>query len=460
LNITTTPSINAIGIDGAINNPADTSGANVEVVLDIQIILGIVPKATINVYFAPNSFQGFYNAIKQAIIDKCNIISISWGAPEVYWTSETLNSFNALFQSAVTKNISIIAAAGDNGSSDGAPGSNVDFPSSSPYVLACGGTSLTASTNSITNEKVWNNNPTSSSTGGGISKVFPLPAYQKNLLINGKAPTFRCVPDICGNADPNTGYVIYMNSTFYVIGGTSAVSPLWSGLLARINQSLNINVGSIHSILYSKTGLCRDIILGNNGDYSASKNWDLCTGWGSPIGQNILSAFNSNPSPIANFTPSVTSGNLPLMVNFTDISTFTPTSWLWNFGDTITTNDKNPSHMYNNAGTYTVTLTVTNSFGSSTKSNTITVNYPTIKTTSKAIPQVSFTATIKSLTVNFTNTSTNNPTSWLWNFGDNATSADKNPTHTYSSKGNYTISLTATNTTGSTTSTFNNLIVL
>ena len=156
LGITSTPRITSVSVDGARNNPNDTSGANYEVYLDIEVIAAIVPKADIYVYFAPNSFQGFYNAINAAINDNCSIISISWGAPESQWGNSNLNSYNNLFKSAADKNITIAAAAGDNGSSDGLSGLNVDYPSSSPYVLACGGTRLDDSGVYIVSEMVWN----------------------------------------------------------------------------------------------------------------------------------------------------------------------------------------------------------------------------------------------------------------------------------------------------------------
>lgn len=456
LGITATPNITAVSVDGAVNNPSDTSGANVEVILDIEVIAAIVPKAQILVYFAPNSIQGFYDAINTAINNGCGVISISWGAAERYWSNSSLSSYNNLFQSASTKNVTIFAAAGDNGSSDGASGNNVDFPGSSPYVVSCGGTNLkTADDTTISQETVWNVNSTSSATGGGISNVFSKPSYQSNVTfpLNNR----RGVPDISGDADPNTGYVLYSASEggYIVVGGTSAVSPLWSGLLARINQSLGHNVGFIHPTIYSNPNICRDITQGNNGAFMAGTGWDPCTGHGSPNGQlilNLLAGTNTNTNPpVANFTASPLSGNNPLTVNFTDSSTNTPTSWLWDFGDSTNSIMQSPSHTYSTNGTFTVSLTATNTFGSNTvtKTNYITVSTP------PPIPVADFTATPLSgnrpLTVTFTDTSTNSPTSWLWNFGDNTTSTSRNPSHTYSNGGTFTVSLRATNSSGSNT---------
>ncbi|MCJ7637428.1 MAG: S8 family serine peptidase, partial [Nitrososphaeraceae archaeon] len=335
------PRVTSVSVDGAQNNPNDPSvGANLEVILDVEIIAAIVPKADIIVYFGINSYQGFYNAINKAIIDNCNIISISWGAPEINWSTSMLNAYNNLFQTDANRNITILAASGDNGSSDGTNTLSVDFPSSAPYALGCGGTNLKANNDvtAIAQETVWNVNPINSATGGGISKTFAKPSYQNNVVYN--LGEKRGVPDVCGDADPFSGYVIFAQGKTAIVGGTSAVSPLWTGLLSKVNQSLGRNVGFIHPILYANPNVCRDILQGNNGAYSAALKWDPCTGMGSPNGQlllNLLSSGGNNnppviPSPVANFTSNVVSGNKPLTVNFTDISTNSE-SWLWEFGD-------------------------------------------------------------------------------------------------------------------------------
>lgn len=284
------PNLHAIGIDGGTNNPNDPSGASLEVVLDIEIVAALVPKATVNVYFAPNTDRGFYDAIHRAITDGVGVISISWGGPESYWASSSLTAFNALFQSA--PQVTTCVASGDNGSSDGVgDGSqHVDFPASSPYVLGCGGTQLSANDNlTIEHETVWNDE--SGASGGGISQVFCKPSYQNGVafLANQK----RGVPDVCGDADPNTGYLIYMQGQQLVVGGTSAVAPLWSGLVTRINQITNRRAGFINPILYAHGTVCHDITQGNNGAYKATVGWDACTGLGSPNGEAILGLFSA-----------------------------------------------------------------------------------------------------------------------------------------------------------------------
>jgi kumamolisin len=99
------------------------------------------------------------------------------------------------------------------------------------------------------------------------------------------------VPDVAGNADPQSGYNVFVDGQQTVIGGTSAVAPLWAGLLALINQSLGTNVGFVNAQLYSAAAAFHDITSGNNGNYSAGKGWDACTGLGSPNGAALLAAL-------------------------------------------------------------------------------------------------------------------------------------------------------------------------
>ncbi|MFH1756395.1 MAG: PKD domain-containing protein, partial [Candidatus Latescibacterota bacterium] len=163
---------------------------------------------------------------------------------------------------------------------------------------------------------------------------------------------------------------------------------------------------------------------------------------------DISVTASTPPPPVAAFTGSPTSGLVPLTVNFTDQSTGSPTSWSWTFGDGGTSTAQNPSHQYTAAGSYTVSLTATNAYGSDgeTKTNYITVTVP-------PPPVAAFTGSPTSgtvpLTVNFTDQSTGSPTSWSWTFGDGGTSTAQNPSHQYTAAGTYTVSLTATNANGS-----------
>ncbi|HWY24591.1 MAG TPA: hypothetical protein VNX47_06710, partial [Nevskia sp.] len=192
---------------------------------------------------------------------------------------------------AAALGITICAAAGDGGSGDGLSDgqAHVDFPASSPHVLACGGTSLTAQGASVAGEVVWNDGSSGGATGGGVSGFFALPAWQAGLQVvdssGGASPlTMRGVPDICGDADPQTGYAVRVDGSDTVIGGTSAVAPLWAGLIARINAIKGSPVGFVNARLYQNPGALNDISQGNNGQFAAAAGWDACTGLGSPNG--------------------------------------------------------------------------------------------------------------------------------------------------------------------------------
>ncbi len=297
--------VTAIGVDGATNSPSgDPASADGEVTLDIQVAGAVAPAARIAVYFTPNTDQGFYDGISAAIHDKTrkpSVISISWGMPEDRWTPQALNAFNALFHDAALLGIAVCVAAGDSGSSDGeTDGANhVDFPASSPWVLACGGTSLTLMDGQIAGESVWNDGSQGGATGGGVSQHFSKPAYQAKIKVPlpiDSNPTGRGVPDVAGNADPATGYVVLVGGEGIVVGGTSAVAPLWAGLIALLNERMGKRVGWLHPKLYEKLApgkTLHDITVGNNGSFSAGTGWDPCTGLGTPDGEAILKLLRS-----------------------------------------------------------------------------------------------------------------------------------------------------------------------
>jgi len=196
-------------------------------------------------------------------------------------------------QSAAALGITITVAAGDDGSTDGGTGNNVDFPASSPHVLACGGTKLEASGATISSEVVWNELANKEgATGGGVSTVFALPTWQANAHVPASTTSTggRGVPDVSGDADPATGYTIRVDGQTTVIGGTSAVAPLWAGLVAVANQQLGTQVGFLQPAIYAAQAASgfNDITQGNNGAFSAGPGWDACTGLGSPIASKLI----------------------------------------------------------------------------------------------------------------------------------------------------------------------------
>jgi kumamolisin len=360
------PSITAVGVDGASNNPGDPSGASVEVNLDVDVIGAAAPGAAQIVYFAPNNGdQGFVDAISAAVgaTPPPIAISISWGQSEDSWTAQGLSAMNAAMSDAAAMGISVCVAAGDNGSSDGVNDGqvHVDFPASSPYALACGGTKLLAdaATGTVSSEVVWNELAANEGAGGGgVSDKFAQPTWQNNAGVGaraasqpgttaaaGSAPAagssdsadvdaeyhrrhhgsgggsgsgsggsgsggsgsgsggsgggssgtgWRGVPDVAGNADPVTGYQIYSGGQAQVVGGTSAVAPLWSALIARLAQATGKRFGLIQPLLYAGVAPgadvpgFRDITSGNNGAYAAGPGWDACSGLGSPDGTALL----------------------------------------------------------------------------------------------------------------------------------------------------------------------------
>jgi kumamolisin len=302
------PSITAVSVDKGKNKPTNANGADGEVMLDIEVAASVAPGAKIVVYFTPNTDQGFTDAITTAVHDtthKPSVISISWGGPESSWTGQSSKVLDAACQSAAALGVTITVAAGDNGSSDGGTGNNCDFPASSPHVLACGGTKLDANGSTIVSEVVWNETANNEgATGGGVSNLFALPTWQANSNVPApsKSGGGRGVPDVTGDADPATGYTIRVDGKTMVIGGTSAVAPLWAGLIAVANQQLGTQVGFIQPAIYAAKAAAafNDITQGNNGAFSAGPGWDACSGLGSPIASKLIPLLA--PAPAASST--------------------------------------------------------------------------------------------------------------------------------------------------------------
>jgi len=311
------PHVAAVGVDGGANKPGPDPNADGEVMLDIEVAGAVSPGASIAVYFAPNTDQGFIDAVSTALHDtvrKPSVISISWGGPEDSWTQQSLNAFNQVLQDAAALGVTVCVAAGDNGSSDlplddghghrlrdGLP--HVDFPAASPFTLACGGTKLLGSGTSIQSEAVWNEGDRGGAGGGGVSNFFARPSYQGRSAVpkSPKNKVGRGVPDVAGDADPATGYQVRVQGAQTVIGGTSAVAPLWAGLIALINQRMaklgKQSVGFINPLLYANPGALHDIAHGNNDidgtlhRYGARAGWDPCTGLGTPDGTKVMQAL-------------------------------------------------------------------------------------------------------------------------------------------------------------------------
>jgi kumamolisin len=304
------PGVNSVSVDGAHNrpgtNPNDRQNADGEVALDIEVAGSIAPGSKIVVYFAPNTAQGFFDLISHAVHDTINkptVLSLSWGGPEDP-NDPTTQQIHQVLQAATLLGVTVCVASGDNGSSDDPNRSSpaqVDFPASSPFALGCGGTRLTTSGGGSVDEVVWNEGARGM-TGGGVSRIFDLPTFQAQAGVppvkDPAGPVRRGVPDVSGNAATRTGYNILVDGHSLVVGGTSAVAPLWAALIARLNQKLGHPVGYLNPVLYRNPGVCNDITVGNNGDYQSGPGWDPCTGLGTPDGMQLLAVL-SRPGPAA-----------------------------------------------------------------------------------------------------------------------------------------------------------------
>jgi kumamolisin len=294
------PTVTAVGVDGAENRPgADPHGADGEVMLDVEVVGALAPAAHVVVYFAPNTDAGFVDAVAAAAHATPTPVamSISWGQSEDAWTAQARTALDDAVVDAVALGVTVTAAAGDNGSTDGQTdgAQHVDFPASSPHVLACGGTRLEASGGVIDTETVWNDGAGGGATGGGVSDVFAVPEWQRGVGVPAAsgAAGGRGVPDVAAVADPRTGYEVLVDGQRTVIGGTSAVAPLWAALVARIVQSTGRPLGLAQPALYAAPTAFHDVVTGTNGAYRAAPGWDACTGLGSPDGAALLRALQA-----------------------------------------------------------------------------------------------------------------------------------------------------------------------
>ncbi|QMU77801.1 hypothetical protein GXW83_21025 [Streptacidiphilus sp. PB12-B1b] len=290
------PAASTVSVDSANydSNPGQGEG---EVELDSEVVRAVAPQASQLVYEAPNSDQGeidIANAIVSA--DKVSVISISWGSCEQDTTPSVMTAVNNTFEQAAAEGISIYSAAGDSGSRDctgstsGSGVKAVDFPGSSVYDTSVGGTTLTTgSGNAYSSESAW------SDGGGGVSTLYTRPSWQPG------SGTYRTVPDVASNADPNSGYAIYTGGSWQQIGGTSAAAPLWAGFTSLYNEKAAASgkaaLGFADPAVYqvgagsSYTSVMHDVTTGGNQDYKAGTGYDEATGWGSPVADGLITTL-------------------------------------------------------------------------------------------------------------------------------------------------------------------------
>jgi len=309
--------VEVISVDHAATNARD--GAEGEVMLDVEVIAGIAPQANVGIYFSSFTEKGWVDVLDRALHDaRANsVISVSWGTSEdgAWWTDQAVAEINELFHEAALAGVTVCVAAGDDGSDDqvGDGQAHVDFPASSPYVLAVGGTTLRAKNNAVVSEVVWKDGDGlradgGGSTGGGVSVRFsPIAGQPLIPSVNPGAAAGRVVPDVAANASANTGYVVVVDGKPSISGGTSASAPLWAALIALVNAALGARVGYLTAQLYASapaekplgSRVCRDIAKGDNitaaiGGYVAKESaFDAVTGWGAPIGSALLAQLKA-----------------------------------------------------------------------------------------------------------------------------------------------------------------------
>ena len=314
LSLPTRPIVKAIFLQNERNTTSDAL-ATAENTLDIQTIGGCRPESTIVLIRVSNSFASFLVAMNYILNDTTfTNISISWGAPEIYYPRSILQSIDTLFARANVAGLTICGATGDHGSNNnvGLPGSFADFPASSPNVIACGGTKLRCPNrvyDTSTIETAW------SLGGGARSAFFAKPAYQNNI----QTSSFRSIPDVALVSDPNTGVLFYVNGTYVVYGGTSVASPLMASAIGGRSSMLD------KLYVFPRIAF-HDIVSGSNGAFSATVGYDLCSGLGSINGSNFmvpgpaesLSISASSWSTVAGKTLDITVSGFPANSLVTD----------------------------------------------------------------------------------------------------------------------------------------------
>ncbi|MFI5735029.1 S8 family serine peptidase [Kribbella sp. NPDC051587] len=302
----TTPRIEDVSVAGVHNDPWAVGQAprmaDIEATLDLEIAGALAPQARFVNYFAPNTEAGILQATSSAIHAEPTptVVSMSWGASESSLTAPFIAAMEELLVDAAALGITMCAASGDAGSGnnqyDG--GSHVNYPASSPHVLAVGGTSLAAdpAAKVIHSETVWNAG-SSQATGGGVSRLFGLPSWQTDAAVPhrfGTSEGGRGVPDVAANADANTAYEFRIDGKPAFIGGTSCAAPLWAALVCRLAQAIGRPLGLLQPLIYrelTREGVVagfRDVVAGDNGAYAARPGWDPTTGLGSPDGRRLL----------------------------------------------------------------------------------------------------------------------------------------------------------------------------
>jgi kumamolisin len=299
--------VQVAGATGAAGSNSD------EVTLDIELTTAVAPGAKIKVYEAPNDSQSLLSLYEAIAADSSvSEVSISWGMSETAYTTSFLESESGVFRQMAAQGISVYAASGDQGANANGSSLSVEDPGTQPFVVAVGGTHLNSGPGgSYISETTWNQSSTEG-TGGGVSQVWGLPSWQSGVAtsLNLASNKMRNVPDIALNADPSTGYSIYLNGGWVVYGGTSCAAPIWAAFTALVNQNRVSNglaaLGFTNPYLYAigkaqaSSPNFHDIRDGStNGHYPAVSGYDDATGWGSMSGTNLFNQLSTEPEQSA-----------------------------------------------------------------------------------------------------------------------------------------------------------------
>jgi len=331
--ITEVPLFNVpISVDGQAA-PTTPGSGQTEVTLDIQLFNAMAPGLQqLRVYIAPNSGAATLAMYSQIANDNlATVVSTSWGINEGALGTSELNAEAAIYQKMAAQGQSLFSAAGDNGAFDAGGDTTpaVDDPASQPFVTGVGGTSLTLNGNKdFVKETTWLTSETASGTeggGGGVSQFHALPSYQVGVISAASkgSTSFRNVPDVSLEADPNVGYIVIVtppgqSSSEVEVGGTSCAAPIWSGLMTLVNQARASNnlpvIGFFNPTLYrtaqgsNYSSLFHDVNDGStNGLFPAVTGYDLATGWGSFNGNPLLAQLSGGT--LAPGTPVSESGS-------------------------------------------------------------------------------------------------------------------------------------------------------
>jgi kumamolisin len=301
------PEISVVPVNGGVNHPSTTDGAEMQTAMDIEIAAGIAPRARLKVYLAPPSFKAadFAQAVRQATADQISVLLIGWGETESQWKDDDIKLVDGTLEQAAKQGITVIVPTGENGVTDGMTDGrrHVSYPASSAWVLSVGATSVQIENGKIKSEKVWRDGQ--SATGGGVSEKFARPDWQNAVKVPLRADgsAGRGLPDVVATADPTLGYTLVVHGKTAVVGGTGAVVPLWGGLIALLNQANGRNLGYVTPRFYREfgpAGLLREITEGDNGvagvvGFKAGPGWSPVAGWGSPDGVKLINWLRTHP---------------------------------------------------------------------------------------------------------------------------------------------------------------------